>query len=317
MKTILTVVFALLAFPAHAIVVTGEANSFEEAKHQAFKKAIDYEVGVIVDTERVTYNQELLQNQILSYSGGYILDYKVLSHIYIREEGLHKVQLDAVVATSKLKNFLLSHARYDGKFNGDNVRTQIDYYSKGLVDGDKLVINTLKYFPNQAMNVTVLEYGVKVDENRNFYLEVSYRLTWDQEYLDALVELLSVFATQQPSRSYVEIDGNFLYFYDQVFMNHLYNRMTRLDFVEITLTNLRGDSLINKCVQNILYDPSRGWNGNLALYSRNDRSFKIHSRKVIVNYVMIPISKEIYNSLDDVSQIRLEISSNKDCPLNF
>ena len=50
MKTILAIVFALIAFPAHAIIVTGEANSFEAAKHQAFKKAIDYEVGVIVDT---------------------------------------------------------------------------------------------------------------------------------------------------------------------------------------------------------------------------------------------------------------------------
>lgn len=317
MKAILAIVFALLAFPAHAIVVTGEANSFEEAKHQAFKKAIDYEVGVIVDTERVTYDRELIHNQILTYSGGYVLDYKLVSHFYVRDQNIHRVKLDVTVASSKLKNFLLSHAQYTGKFNGDTVRTQIDYYRKGLVDGDKLLINTLKYFPNQALNITMIDYAVVIDENRKIYLEIPYRLSWDQEFLDAFVELLYVFASDQPSRHYVDIDRQRLYFYDRVFMNHIYNSLTRLDFVEITLTNLRGDTLINSCVQNILYDPERGWNGNLALYSRSERNFKIHSKKVIDSYITVPITKEIYDTLQDINQIKLEISPSKDCPLKF
>ena len=314
MKTILAVVFALLAFPAHAIVVTGEANSFEDAKQQAFKKAIDHEIGVIVDTERVTYDRELILNQILTYSGGYVLDYKVISRVHIRDKNLYIVNLDVTVASSKLKNFLLSHAQYTGKFNGENIRTQIDYYQKGLLDGDKLVANTLKYFPSQAINITMSEYNVVLDENRNFYLEIPYQISWDQEYLSALGELLSAFSSNQPSRNYVDIDRMRLYFYDKVFMNNLHNRMTRLDFVEITLTTMRGDVLLNTCVQNILYDPVRGWNGNLALYSKTDTSFRIHNRKVINNYVTVLISSEIYNSLQDINQIELQVTSNKDCP---
>lgn len=316
MKTILAVVFALLAFPAHAIVVTGEANSFEDAKHQAFKKAIDHEIGVIVDTERVTYDRELILNQILTYSGGYVLDYKLISHFHVRDKNLHVVKLDVTVASSKLKNFLLSHAQYTGKFNGENIRTQIDYYQKGLVDGDKLVANTLKYFPSQAINITMTEYNVVLDENRNFYIEIPYQISWDQEYLSALVELLSAFSSNQPSRNYVDIDRQRLYFHDAVFMNQLHNRMTRLDFVEITLTNLRGDILLNSCVQNILYDPMRGWNGNLALYSKTDNSFRIHNRKVINNYVVVPISSEIYNALESANQIELQVTSNKDCQIH-
>lgn len=313
MKTILAVVFALLAFPAHAIVVTGEANSFEDAKHQAFKKAIDHEIGVIVDTERLTYDQQLLHNQILTYSAGYVLGYEIQSHIYVRETDLHRVTIDVTVASSKLKNFLLSHAQYTGKFNGENIRAQIDYYQKGLVDGDKLVANTLKYFPSQAINIIMTEYAVTLDERRNFYLEIPYQITWDQEYLSALVELLSAFSSDQPSRNYVDIDKQRLYFYDTMFMNQLHNRMTRLDFVEITLTNMRGETLLNSCVQNILYDPTRGWNGNLALYSKTDNSFRIHNRKVINNYVVVPISSEIYNALESANQIELQVTSNKDC----
>jgi len=312
MRIILGIIFALIASPVNAIVVIGEAKSYELAKQQAFKQAIDYEVGVIVDTERFAVDSELVHNQILTYSAGYILDYKVISHS--ESNNTHTVKMDVTVASSKLKNFLLSHAQYTGKFNGENIRAQIDYYQKGLVDGDKLVANTLKYFPSQAINIIMTEYAVTLDERRNFYLEIPYQISWDQEYLSALVELLSAFSSDQPSRNYVDIDKQRLYFYDTMFMNQLHNRMTRLDFVEITLTNMRGETLLNSCVRNILYDPMRGWNGNLALYSKTDNSFRIHNRKVINNYVVVPISSEIYNALESANQIELQVTSNKDCP---
>ena len=313
MKTILAIVFALIAFPAHAIIVTGEANSFEAAKHQAFKKAIDYEVGVIVDTERVTYDRELLKNQILTYSAGYILDYKVISQS--KTNGVYTIELDVTVASSKLKNFLLSHAKYEGKFLGENLKMQIDYYQKGLIDGDKLVINTLKYFPSEAININMDGYAVKIDENRNFYLEIPYVITWDKEYLTALKELLSLVNSPDWQKNRVQFDNEVFYFYDRVFMQHLYNRMTRTDFVQITMTNIRNDMLINSCVRNILYDPEINvWNARLSMYARRDNGITIYENKTVHNYIVVPIDREIQESLNDTTQIQLRIASIKDCP---
>lgn len=312
MRTILGIVFALVAFPVNAIVVTGEANSYELAQEQAFKQAIDHEVGVIVDTERFAVDSELVHNQILTYSAGYILDYKIIS--YRENNGVHTVTMDVTVASSRLKNFLLSRASYEGKFLGDNIKTQIRYYQQGLLDGDKLLVNTLKYFPHEAFNVDMREYSVIVDENRKVYLEIPYVITWDKEYLDALKELFSVFASPDPQRNYVQFDDGRFYFYDRVFMQHILKRMERTEFVQIKLNNMRGEPLINKCVQNIRYNPMIGWDGRLTMYGRRDNGITIYEEKIIQNYIVVPIDAAIHDSLQDVSQIHLTIASNKDCP---
>ena len=313
MRIILGIIFALIASPVNAIVVIGEAKSYELAKQQAFKQAIDYEVGVIVDTERFAVDSELVHNQILTYSAGYILDYKVISHS--ESNNTHTVKMDVTVASSKLKDYLLSRNEYRGEFSGDILKTQIEFYKNGLIDKDRLLNNTLKYFPTEAFNIEIEGYSVSVDPNRKFYLEVQYVISWDQKFLMAFKELLSLFDVEDKSYGFVEFGRkDILYFHDQVFMKHIANRMTRTDFVEINMNNLRGHSILNTCVQNILYDPQIGWNSRLAMYSKRGTGFSIFADKVIHSFVVVPITSTIYDSLQDVTQMSLRVTTNNDCP---
>jgi outer membrane biogenesis lipoprotein LolB len=45
---------------------TGTGNTCEEAKLNAFKEAIEYQVGVVIASERESYNEKLIKNEILA-----------------------------------------------------------------------------------------------------------------------------------------------------------------------------------------------------------------------------------------------------------
>lgn len=314
MKTILGVVFVLIAFPVQALVVTGEASSFELAQQQAFKKAIDYEVGLIVDTERSTSDRELTHNQILTYSAGYIKDYTLIAHQISEPEGVHTVTMDVTVASSALKNFLLSRSDNIQKFNGRNIKTQIDYYRRSLVDGDRLVNNTLKYFPTDAILVDAQEYAIEVDGYRNLSIKIPYTLSWKPEYIEALHELLSLFAIDGESDLYFKFNkDDILYFHDRNLINLVNSHMSNADFIALTISSLHGTPLLNTCVQNIFYRNGVGWDSRSLLYRAKSNGVAVYDRSV-ENYISVPISEEIYNMLDDISQIEIKVVSSKDCP---
>ena len=77
-------------------------NPFEN--HKDAKSSV---IG-IKETLRHLSDGKIFHNQIFSYSAGYVTSYTIEHHIHIAELNLHKVTVDVTVASSKLKNFLLS-----------------------------------------------------------------------------------------------------------------------------------------------------------------------------------------------------------------
>ena len=93
MRLVLAVLLILTSPLALAIQVEGEGSSLEQALNNAFKVAIDNEVGVILDTERHLRNGKIVHNQILSYSAGIHYSYTILHHISFRDRNIHQVML--------------------------------------------------------------------------------------------------------------------------------------------------------------------------------------------------------------------------------
>jgi hypothetical protein len=68
---------------------TGVGNTYEEAKTNAFKEAIEYHLGVVISSERESLKENLTKNDILAYSSGFVDEYKIISQQNIG----NKVQL--------------------------------------------------------------------------------------------------------------------------------------------------------------------------------------------------------------------------------
>ena len=318
MRLVLAVLFILTSPAAYAMQVEGEGPTLEIALNNAFKVAIDNEVGVILDTERHLQNGEIVHNQILSYSAGYIKTYQIKHHIYIAELNLHKVIVNVSVASSKLKNFLLSRNHNPLSFNVDNIKAQIRLYKEGYVDGQKLLDNTLKYFPKEAINVTTHDFNIVADyHNPNkHYLHVPFTVSWDQKYLVALQELLTLFEGDQGGRIYVSFGDERVYITDQMLFTKLRKVFGRSDFVLLTINSLHNNTAINTCVQSIRYTPGKSWDSKRALYTYTGGGLSFKHDREVTSFLMFPINEQDLQEFQGLTKLTLSVSSTKNCPEN-
>lgn len=318
MRLVLAVLFILTSPAAYAMQVEGEGPTLEIALNNAFKVAIDNEVGVILDTERHLQNGEIVHNQILSYSAGYINTYQIQHHIYIRDLNLHKVVVNVSVASSKLKNFLLSSNHNPLSFNVDNIKAQIRLYKEGYVDGQKLIDNTLKYFPSEAINITPHDFDVVADyHNPNkHYLHVPFTLSWNQKYLVALQELLTLFEGDRGGRTYITFGDERVYITDQMLYRKLRKVFGRNDYVLLSINSLLGDPSINTCVQSIRYTPGKSWDSGRALYTYTGGGLTFHTDKETSSFIMHPINEQDLHDFQGTTELTLAVSSANNCPEN-
>jgi hypothetical protein len=105
-KLLLTL--CLVAPLANAIQVSGEGSTFEEAKLNAFKTAIEYEAGTVVVSERDNTNYKLVKNDILVYSSAYITNYKIINSF--KSDNQYHVVVDVDVASNKIADRILGVA---------------------------------------------------------------------------------------------------------------------------------------------------------------------------------------------------------------
>jgi len=317
MRLVLAVLLILTSPFALAIIVEGEDSSLQQALNNAFKVAIDNEVGVILDTERHSKNGEIVHNQILSYSAGYITSYTILHHIHIRDRNIHQVSVDVTVASSKLKNFLLSANHNSVSFNVDNIKAQIRLYKEGYVDGQKLFENTLKYFPKEALNIQTHDFNVVADyhDPSKHYLHVPYTITWDQKYLVALQELLMLFEAEKAYPTFVEFDDGRIYISDQNLMRTLKKVFRRRDFVLLNINSLHDKVSINTCVQSIRIQPGELLGTLKQLYWPHGRGIKVKSDRSISSFLMFPINNKLQD-FEGTTELTLKVVDAKDCPQN-
>ena len=83
------------AEPESAIQAIGYGNSEDEALKSAYQNAVEQYVGVLVDSSTIIQNDQLIKNDILTFSNGYIKSYKKLSSK--EQMGLWEVKIDAVI----------------------------------------------------------------------------------------------------------------------------------------------------------------------------------------------------------------------------
>ena len=61
------------------ITVTGTGSTFERAKQDAFREAVQIKVGSAVVSERMSTVDSLVKDDIIVHSAGYVDDFKVLN----------------------------------------------------------------------------------------------------------------------------------------------------------------------------------------------------------------------------------------------
>lgn len=169
------------------IQVESTANTLEQARQAGFKQAVSQAVGTLVVAEAEVKNQQLIRQDIILYSSGFIDDFNVISETGVG--GKVKIVMDVWVIESKIADRLLSVSKSDGTVEGLRAATQQKTYLDEQYKGDELLHLVTKDFPKNAFKVTVGKSIISL-EGRDSFLKVHVDFEWNEAYVNAIQEVL-------------------------------------------------------------------------------------------------------------------------------
>lgn len=176
--------------PVYYVRVKSTAPSESAAKTQAFKAAVEYTIGAVVsaETEVNARDQQVVRNEIISYSAGYIHDYKVVE-LQNTSNGVTLI-IDTWVKKSKIADRLLNESKGSGSVEGQRVSDQYKSLMHERTQGDRLIYSVLRDYPRRAYNVATMPTQAKIDSDRMITLSIPFKLSWNQDYINSLNEIL-------------------------------------------------------------------------------------------------------------------------------
>ena len=103
-----------------SVTAEGVGKTEASAKKAAFKEAIQKVVGVLVDSSTQVKNEEIIKDELLEYSGGFVSKSETLSSKK-DDEGLFRVKVKCVVEKAQVKKKLESLSVITVKVDGLNL----------------------------------------------------------------------------------------------------------------------------------------------------------------------------------------------------
>lgn len=84
------------------VIATGVGIDLDKAKQNAIRNAVEQVIGTYVSSDTLVQNNQVIKDQILSYSGGYVKETKVLSEEKT-DDGLFTTKIEALVISTKIR----------------------------------------------------------------------------------------------------------------------------------------------------------------------------------------------------------------------
>lgn len=170
--------------------VVGRGHSEETAKQDGFKKAIEYSMGVAIQSERIVQNNEVGRNYVLTHSSGYIDKFTI--NQVTENNGKVEIDMDVYVKPTYLDDYVIKSSDKNFKIEGQNLKESINTFQIERSQGDQLLMSVLKDYPSKSFDFQVDPVTFKVDNNRVLYAEVKYKLKWSDAYLRSLAQALKM-----------------------------------------------------------------------------------------------------------------------------
>jgi len=169
--------------------VESSGQDENSALTSAFRLAVSQALGSLILAEYEVRDQEVIRNDVINYSSGYVDDFKVLSRR--SENGLTVITADVWVKHSRLSERLLNHSRSAGSVDGAKTRIQQETLTHSRREGDRALVAVLNDFPKRAYMITPGPTKTFYNDSRNRSIELSFRVDWSRDYIESLREILS------------------------------------------------------------------------------------------------------------------------------
>ena len=322
MKRLLSGLLCLVAPFANALQVSGQGTTFEEAKQNAFRTAIEFAAGAVVTSERESNNYKLVKDEILVYSAGYVSDYKIISTI--RSGNQVQVIVDVQVASSKLSDRILGLGREVKNFDTDKHGNQFQTYLYGKSNGDKLLMQVLNDYPTKAYTITQGVHQLKVDAYRNGIIEIPLELKWNYNFIESFNEALNIL--QDGSNGLLQLSPGNVIVMAKNPKDWIIGSKNHYKFNDmITISNIRGtlqqkkpnilltiNNLENKTVFRQCYIPDSVAGKKPAFYNVGS-TLVLYGNQVEKNIIELSLTN-MQDAIKQIQNIELTVVTDDNCP---
>lgn len=306
---------------AQPIRVQGIGDTLQQAKENAFKTAVELQVGSILVTELESFDSKITKHEIINYSAGYVDNYKIIETNNFNNKIL--VIVDVYVSSSKIANRILGTGSHNKSFDSNVHGTRYETYIQSKNDADKLLKSLLKDFPKRAFVVTQHQHKFGVDTQRNPFIEIGFKFNWNYNYLVSFNEVLSLiqdggnglFRTSpgnivimaKDPKDYVLGKKNHYKFNDIVIMETIRNRFdNNTPRLQLTVYNQNNNIFYTEC-----YVPESFTGRKPSLYSMGD-TLIIYGNQIENNIIRIHLSNS-HDTIRQISRLELNVVGHESC----
>lgn len=173
------------------VIVTGMGINADKARQNAIRNAVEQVVGTYVSSDTMVEDSQLIKDEILSFSGGYVKESKILSTD--KDDDLVKVKLEALVVATKLKRKIQALNITVKDIDGDSLFGEAVSKNDANVKAAALLNKIMSNYPQAAYNITIGKPEITSTDNDNNQVNISVPTTikWDKSYLNELKSVLS------------------------------------------------------------------------------------------------------------------------------
>lgn len=182
------------------VQVESTADTSEDARHGAYRKAVELAVGAMVVGQLEVLNDQQVKNNIIVYSSGYVEDYKIISETRVGNKT--RMVVDVWVSDSKIANYILTMGQSKTEGTVDGAAIKRDWERNQAMakteyqrtqDGRKLLKTLLSDYPRVAYHTSIGKTFVERN-NRTGPLSLFIPITvkFNREYGDSLGEALEM-----------------------------------------------------------------------------------------------------------------------------
>ena len=161
----------------------------QQARDQAFRLAVEQAVGSLLVSETEVRNNDVMRNEILNYSSGYVHDFKIVSEK--RAANGIELVIDVWVKHSTIADRVLHIGRDSAKLESDRIAEQIRSIQHERAMADRLLATVLNDFPKRSFDIRLEPSRVLMTPNRQTHLEIPMVIGWNEKYVSSLREVIA------------------------------------------------------------------------------------------------------------------------------
>jgi hypothetical protein len=171
------------------VTVTAEAygNSPTEAEKNALQKAVRMAIGEFVDAETYAQNGELINDEVLTYSDGFVESKKVLRGPEKDEDfGLFSVSIEAVVVSKKLVERLKESKISVSQLSGENLWAESVSKASNVSEGRALLHKFLnqEMLPERLVKAELISAGSNGEVHRKDLAKPDQKTNYDKNTVE-------------------------------------------------------------------------------------------------------------------------------------